>query len=159
MVSDMAGSVLLEGPWDQGFALDVPMALLSKSNDRRFRRGSASTRHDFASFGAALGWSVRAARPAGWILGDPSEPLASRPSVIVVITARSLLDAGNFSKSVLDGLEGVLFWNDASVRATASVAERGRSGSFRLAVARLPGDTSSHLLASALSGLVSQVEW
>lgn len=151
-----ASGVVLPGPWAQAFMVEVPLELLSKSNARRYRRGGAPSR-DNGSFETSLGWLVRAARPDGWVVGDASVPLSKRPAVVVAVSARSLLDAGNFSKSVLDALEGVLFVNDASVRAVVSLAERGRSSSFVLAAARLEGEASRAALAAAAAALVLEV--
>lgn len=142
----------VDGPWVQAFCLEVPLELLSKSNARRYRRGAGPAR-DNTTFETSLGWLVRASRPEGWVTGDAVSPLAERPAVVVVVAARSLLDAGNFSKSILDALEGVLFVNDASVRAVVSLAERGRSSSFRLGVARLDGSATFSELAAASAAL------
>lgn len=147
-VSGPPDPVVVDGPWVQGFFVDVPVPLVSKSNARRYRRGSAPVRSD-SSFESSVGLIVRSVRPAGWDAGDPSDALADRPSLVVVISARSLLDAGNFSKSVLDALEGVLYVNDASVRSVCCFAERGRSDGFRLAAARLDGSASLKELARA----------
>lgn len=145
---------IIEGPWDQAFMTDVPVRLMSKSNARRYTRGSRSG-PSFGGFERSLGMIVRASRPSGWECGDPDSPLGDRPSVVCVIAARSVLDAANFSKSVLDALEGVLFHNDASVLGVASIAVRGEQAHrpFHLAVARIEPSAAPSRSAEALSEL------
>lgn len=111
----------------RAFCFDVPFPLRSKSN---FRRGSARAGADWAAeqaFRAQLAVLARAALPEGWDVGTFELPLASRPTVVSCVVARTLLDAGNLSKSVLDAVEGIVVANDAAVRSCLTLAERGAS--------------------------------
>lgn len=108
---------------------DIDGPLLSKSNFRRSRsraqRGEWERQRSFEHDVAVL---ARAARPAKWPLGPRADsPIVERPSVVMVIGAHSLLDTANMAKSVTDALEGVLYWNDASIRHVSCVSTRGRS--------------------------------
>jgi len=141
----------------RAFVMDVPLRLRSKSNARRFRAGSRPD-PGLSSFEAALAAQVRSVRPSGWDLGERSGPLGERPALAAVILARSPLDAGNFPKSVLDALEGVLYHNDASVLALTCISQRSgvREGSFRLGFALLRPSPSPRDLAAASAALASE---
>ena len=123
-----ASSGTLTGPFATGFWVRLDFPLRSKSNFRRHSspadRGSWSR---FQSFEQSVAAAVLAARPAGWLLPDPPGTLPSRPVVVAAIAARSTLDPGNFPKSVLDALEGILYHSDAQVAACACVGVRSRS--------------------------------
>ena len=151
----MTGAVLtaqIPGPWGQAFWVDVPLSLRSKSN---FRRGAG--RGEWArqrSFSEDLARIVRAAVPVDWELGSFDAALKDRPVVVAVIVARSVLDAGNFSKSVLDACEGVVFHNDASVLHSGAYGERGRTDQrIMLGFARLESGASLDQLVAAASAL------
>ena len=94
----------------------------SKSN---FRRSGKSKWSEIASFEYELAHLIRQARPSDWQT-DEQKKVSDRPKVVAVIIARTMLDAGNLSKSVLDAAEGVLFQNDASVSLVMEYADRGR---------------------------------
>jgi hypothetical protein len=149
------GSLLvLPGPWTTGFVLHAPLRLRSKSNFRRSHRGSDSAWSDASSFERDLGLLVRQHRPAAWDLGDPDKPLAERPVVVSFIAARSTIDVANFSKSVLDALEGVLYVSDASVLASGAVGSRGRTdSSLFLGFAQLGSGAGPVDAAAALAAL------
>jgi len=117
----------LPGPWSNGFVLAVPLRLRSKSNFRVSHRGNDSAWSEASAFERDLGLLVRQHRPSAWDAGDPSRPLAERPVVVSFIAARSTIDVANYSKSVLDALEGVLYVSDASVLASGAVGSRGRA--------------------------------
>ena len=146
-----------EGPWVNGFVLRAPLRLRSKSNFRRSRQGADSDWQDSRTFERDLALLVRHHRPAGWDCGDPGHPLAERPVVVAFIAARSTIDVANFSKSVLDALEGVLYVSDASVLAVGSIGSRGRDGSVTLGFAELPAGSSPNVLAEALAALGGEV--
>lgn len=104
-------------------ALWVPVpALKSKSNFRRELRGSAWG--SIRSFEDDLAKLLLGARGFSWPLGDKSAKVSDRPHVVACVLARTLIDAGNLSKSVHDAAEGVIYHTDASVRCTMEFAER-----------------------------------
>lgn len=139
------------GPWDQAVWFEVPFPIRSKSN---FRRSSGASRGEWArqrSFEDDVRRLATAALPATWERGDPDRPLPSRPVVVVLICARTLLDAANLSKSVLDACEGTVFHNDASAALVSTLAERGRAEqSGTVLCCRLaPGASPEQLLGAA----------
>lgn len=153
--------VELLGPlWDSALLLEVPGPLLSKSNFRRGGARPAAQWRSLSRFEQGVSASARAARPDSWQVPDAGVPLAQRPVVVSAIAARSLLDVGNFHKSLLDACQGVLFVSDAQVRAVLAVGERGRQGQRAIAGFALlrPASSLQELSAgvSALSDLVLQ---
>lgn len=148
--ADVATGVL-SGPWVEAFWFDVPFPVRSKSNYRHSRRPEARAQWETEkAFQAALANLAASAVPGGWDPGDGEVPLERRPAVVAVIGARTLLDAGNLSKSVLDALEDVTYVNDASVRACLTVAVRtGKGNRGVVALARLaPGASVTELVAA-----------
>jgi hypothetical protein len=84
--------------------------------------------------------------------------LRDRPVYVAVTIARSTIDAGNHSKSVLDAAEGVLYCNDAQVAASCAVAERGLKDPYLLvAFACLRPGAGVTDVATATSALLEQV--
>lgn len=152
-------SEVLAGPWSCGFVLRAGMPLRSKSNFRRSRRGSGGneTWELSKAFEESLGWLVRAARPAAWVLGDRDAVLAERPVVVAAIAARSRIDVANFSKSVLDACEGVLYVTDASVLGVVCLGERGVGDDTLLGFAQLPPASAPIVVAEALGVLASEL--
>jgi hypothetical protein len=100
--------------------------LRSKSNFRRGKKSKNWSR--LQGFEDELAISARAVRPMEWPMGDPGAAISSRPSVVAVVIADTLLDTGNVTKSVFDALEGVLYHTDASIRAELVVTNRKRGG-------------------------------
>ena len=147
------------GPWSCGFVLRTGMQLRSKSNFRRSRRGSehGGTWERSKAFEESLGWLVRAARPEGWVLGERTVPLDTRPVVVAAIAARSRLDVANFSKSVLDACEGVLYVTDASVLGVVCLGERGVGDDTLLGFAQLDPGATPGAVATALSVLAEHL--
>lgn len=148
-----------DGPWVQAFVVDVPFAVRSKSN---FRRGGTGTDaraqwKAHQAFEAELRQLFRAELPAGWEVAADL-PLPQRPVIVVAIRAVTMLDTGNVSKSILDAVEGVVYRNDAQVRAELTVTERSRhEQAARIGFARLtPGTTGAPVTAAvvALAALV-----
>lgn len=126
----------------------------SKSN---FRRSATSKWSDVSAFESEVGILARQSRPAEWVVDD-QEKLADRPVVVAVISAVTMLDAGNLSKSILDGAEGVLYRNDASVVLVMEHAERSKSGQKAvIAFAQLPAGSSKEELAQVAAELFSVV--
>lgn len=148
----------LDGPWQSAFAFEVPGPLLSKSN---FRRGGVSAGFSWQSlsrFEQSVAAVARQARPVSWAAPEAGVSLSQRSPVVSVIVARSLLDVGNFHKSLLDACEGVLFVSDAEVRAVLAVGDRARSDQWAWAgfAQCAPGAGVAELSAavSALSACV-----
>jgi hypothetical protein len=148
----------LSGPWEAGFCVTVPFALQSKSNFRRHGRSASDVdrwrRHQ--DFESTLNAVLRRARPASWDVGQSSDHLSKRPQVVAFLSAATLLDSGNLPKSVLDAAEGVLFHNDASVRAvTSTTIHRRRNNQCgwmafaQLAASATPADVAAAAAALA----------
>jgi len=149
---------MLAGPWAVGFWFDVPSTLRSKSNFRRFAAGSSAQQYrQLQQFEETVAWCARTARPRSWELPSTEQPLRQRPTVVFAVAARSSVDAANFSKSVVDACEGVLFATDASVLGVAAVARRGRSHRCGLAAAQLAPAAAPDVVAAAVGKLASQL--
>jgi hypothetical protein len=148
----------LEGPWDQAFYFELPGAVRSKSNARRFT-GDAGQRRAYGAerlFAQQTELVARVALPTGWELGPPPPAsLGARPQVVAAVVARTTLDATNVPKSIHDALEGVVFHNDASVRAASQLTVRGREGGGAVAFARLPATASCVEVAEANAKLLA----
>lgn len=151
--ADQLTSGVLEGPWSSAFWVLTGMPLRSKSNFRRGSGSSAWRRNQ--EFEQSLALSLRAARPLDWPVDEPAVPLASRPVYVAVTFARSTIDAGNHSKSVLDAAEGVVYLNDAQVAASCAVAERGVKDPYLLvAFATVPAGSSIAEVSVAAAALI-----
>jgi len=70
--------------------------------------------------------AARLARPRNWPRGDGEIGVAERWGYAVLIVANTMIDTANMAKSITDALEGVLYLNDASVRACVSIGIRQR---------------------------------
>ena len=149
----------LQGPWQQAFWVSLPMAIKSKSN---FRRGSAGqNRGEWTrqrNFSDDVSVLVRAQLPDGWDMGSRDKAVATRPKVVFVVFARSMLDAGNFSKSLLDACEGVVYINDASVVHPGAFSERSRTDQHAIiGFARLACDAEISEVVTAANELSRQM--
>jgi hypothetical protein len=145
---------VLKGPWLNAFWVLTENRIRSKSNFRRSKSSAAWRANQ--DFETTLALSLRAARPLTWPVVDGAIPLSERPVFVAVTFAKSTIDAGNHSKSVLDAAEGVVYVNDAQVAASCAVAERGLSDPYLLiAFAQLPPGSSLQEIASAGSVLLS----
>lgn len=142
----------LNGPWLSAFMVTVPLSLQSKSNFRRFKAGSS--RGLSGSFENSVGLLVKSVRPAQWLLGDRDIPVADRPLVVSYIRGKSNIDVANYSKSVLDACQGVLYVSDASVQSCMATGTRGGSSSFMLAFAQVPAGSPPDVLEEALHAMV-----
>jgi len=92
-------------------------------------------------------------------MGDRDQPLNTRPDVVVLIAAQSLLDTANMAKSVTDALEEVLFYNDASVRFLTCTSTRSRSDqSATILVAALPAQSTLDDWALAANRLLERYQ-
>lgn len=153
----------LEGPWEQAFYFHVPGQPMSKSNHRH----DATHRAAWAamkSYGDLVATAARAGRPRGWLTGNPTESVSDRPVVVACLFARTMLDAGNLDKSVLDAVAGtpakgrapatagVVMASDAQVRSTHSWVVRAAADPGLLALfARLrPGAGPWQVAAAAV---------
>lgn len=145
-------SIELAGPWQSAIYVELPSKLRSKSN---FRRGKKATSWEkYASFEMVAANTFRMARPEGWVLGDKGQPVKERPTVLLVVCARSLLDSSNFTKSIADAMQGELVINDASVTATATLGERaGKDQICGVGTAQLPAGATLEEQATALGSL------
>jgi hypothetical protein len=136
------------------FCFPIPDGVRSKSNFRRQRSGTEWGK--LSRFEDLVATYARAARPAHWVVGDGSVPVAQRPGVVAVVWARTLLDAGNLSKSVLDSLQDIVYVNDNAVRAVVELAERGRSDQVAVvALAQVPADADAGNVAETTMSLLS----
>jgi len=91
------------------------------------------------------------------VAGDRALPVAARPVVVAAVAARSRVDVANFSKSVLDACEGVLYVTDASVLGVLCIGERGEGADTLLGFAQLPAGSSAAAVAGALSVLGAEL--
>lgn len=134
--------------------------VLSKSNHRNAtgRPGTWSRLRDFEQ---ALALRARSCLPPGWAMGDPARPVPTRPAVVMVIWARTLLDAANLAKSIPDALQGVAYHSDASVCHVVTMAERcSGPGRGIVGFAQLPPSSSTRQRAAA-AGLLQEavLDW
>ena len=142
------------GPWRCAFTAELPFALMSKSNFRRGGRTASASWSSLSGFEKSVGLVVAAARPSSWEVSSAGVALPQRPITVSVVVAASLLDVGNFHKSLLDACEGVLFVSDAEVRAAVAVGERSRAGQRALlGFAQLEHSSSLAEIAHAASVL------
>ena len=145
-------SLVLEGDWVSAFCVNIPLVLESKSNFRRYT--SASKRSGSGSFENNVGFLVKAARPISWLPLNRTIPVSDRPIVVSYICAQSNIDVSNYSKSILDACEGVLYVSDASVQACSALGIRGSSSSFMLAFAQVAPRSTPLQVESALRALM-----
>lgn len=120
-----AESGVLEGSWQSAFWVHLPFPVSSKSN---YRRGDSASWVLERQLRAAVAAVVRDACPPNWPVGDSAVAVKARPATLSLIVARSSLDAGNISKSILDALEGTLYVSDAQVAAEQVAVDRVSSG-------------------------------
>lgn len=148
----------LSGRWVEGFWFSPGTPLKSKSNFRRGNQKGTKGWGSLRQFEHTISTTAKLACPESWEIGDNSAPVATRPMIISVVIARSLLDAGNFSKSLLDACEGVVFHTDASVVASTAIAKRGRiSQGCIVGFARLEPGSEMEEIAFAVADLTRQV--
>ena len=98
----------------KSFTCVMPVKLLSKSNYRIDKKNWKSLK----KFEELVSYVIREKVPEGWSLGSIEDSLVNRPQVIVSVIAHTKIDNGNTSKSLFDGLEGVVYHNDASIIST-----------------------------------------
>ncbi len=142
----------LEGPWLCATWFDVPVEFVSKSNHRYKGRGDkAWTR--IKDFEDTVGLLALAARGSTWEQGDPLAKVADRPRIVLMVSARTVLDAPNTFKCVADALgDGVLYTDDSQIAHCAALVEKRtrKDPGGRVAVAVLaPGASTDDVLAAA----------
>lgn len=141
------------------FWVCVPGKVLSKSN---YRNGSgAAARQGWKAvhtYEDNLSLLVRASRPSGWKVPSMDLALSQRPVTVAALVARTTLDTGNISKSILDACQLVLVGNDAEFKAVMEVAERTRKDQGVVAAFdQLPPLTSAQDAATRTWQLVQNV--
>ena len=151
-------SEVLEGPWDSALCFDVPVEFVSKSNHRYSGRGDkAWTR--IKAFEDAIGLLALAARPTNWEIGDPEAKVAERPRVVLLLSARTVLDAPNTFKCTADALgDGILYTDDSQIAYCGALVEKRtrKDPGGRVAVAVLPPSASNAEVMEAVNHLTSQ---
>jgi hypothetical protein len=79
---------------------------------------------------------------------------------VAVIISQSNLDSSNISKSILDACEGLVYLNDASVKATITITEKplkkNQDNKTILAFASLPPESSLEDQITAATALLNQ---
>ncbi len=151
------GSV--DGPWAGAVWFDVPVPFVSKSNHRFTGRGD-QTWARIRSFEDTVGLLARAARPEAWLMGSSEDKIADRPRIVLLLTARTTLDAPNTFKSVADALGGeILYVDDAQVAYCGALVEkRTRTDEGgRIAVAVLEPGTSNEDVMAAAAALTTAI--
>jgi hypothetical protein len=128
---------VLQGPWEQGFLLVLPMPVRSKANHRHGDSGRNGWKQ-MKTFEEQVATFATALTPRGWERGATGVPLSQRPAVVAFVFALSWYDPANLPKSVLDACQGPVFHNDKSVIHCASFGIYGAPGDRTLlAFARL----------------------
>ena len=134
------------------FVTSLPQ-VRSKSNYRSTRAKSGAWR-EFAEFEKHASLLLRQSMPSDWTLGDAQDTILYRPQVVSCVLASTMLDAGNISKSVLDAAEGVVYHNDASVRAVTQLIRRSSKGqSGAVGFAMIDRETTDRQVFQALCEL------
>lgn len=147
----------LTGPFVQGFFFTVPGRVRSKSNHRH--RGAKDHWGALAGYELAVTAAARRATPPGWDPGNPGDPVPARPVIVTYTLGRTMLDAGNLDKSILDALQPEVMVTDAQVaHHAAAVVRTSTDPGVLVAVARLdpgagPGETATAAAALAAGAL------
>ncbi len=151
------GTAELHGDWVSGFLIALETPVVSKSNYRRHQRDGQRW-GQVQKFEDTLRRALKESVPDNWPFDPGTIPLKERHGIIGVTYAKALLDTSNLSKSIYDAAEGVLYFNDAQIRAEASFLDRGRNNSILICgfAALAPGTTASGTQSNvaALSGHV-----
>lgn len=106
----------------------LPYRLKSKSN---FRRNKSSKEWlDYKNFEKNVKLFLLSSKPTTWVDSKKEDPLSERMKVLVSIASCSVLDVGNYSKSLLDAAENALFSNDSEVAALTCIGKRTRKSNI-----------------------------
>ena len=139
------------------FIVRVPFKLNSKSN---FRYGQKWSPHK--DFSRNIAHLATAARPSAWTVppsSPPSDPVSARHHIVCSLWFSTIFDSGNVSKSLLDALEGVLYFNDAEVRSVYSATRRSRAENFGyMAFAQCEPDVTSKELLRVQHRLDEEIQ-
>jgi Holliday junction resolvase RusA-like endonuclease len=153
---DESGAEILDAGYP-AFWVCVHTAVLSKSN---YRNNAKNTRSkswpQLRSFSQTVSVMARKYRPSVWIAPQTGIALPLRPRAVASIVARTTLDTGNVSKSVLDAVEGIVVLNDAEFVSVSETVERSRTQpALLMAFAQLPANTPLPTCARACASLTN----
>ena len=152
-------TLALYGPWDEAFWIKIEDTIKSKSN---YRRGNNKVQNwlPYKKFESDLSLIISTKLPKGWKVGSREKSLKERPIIVAVIISQSNLDSSNISKSILDACEGLVYLNDASVKATITITEKplkkNQDNKTILAFASLPPESSLRDQIAAATALLNQ---
>lgn len=147
---------VLFGPWEQAFWVMDSIAIKSKSNFRRGANSRTSWRSQ-QSFEEEIALLLKASVPKNWPKIENLNKLIDRPIIISTTIAKSTIDAGNHSKSILDAAERVIYANDAQVALSSSIGLRGRRDPLlMISFACLPAKSSLKNISKAGRELLKQ---
>jgi Holliday junction resolvase RusA-like endonuclease len=121
--------------------VELPYPLRSKSN---FRRGYKDKDwSNYKNFEKTTQLLLLSTKPSTWVMSDPNLPVSSRKKIVVCIASQTVLDVGNYSKSLLDAAEGVLFFNDSEVTGLTCIGSRSRKNPITVVGFRQLDQTST----------------
>jgi Holliday junction resolvase RusA-like endonuclease len=135
----------------------VPGRVVSKANHRQKSRTSgAASWSAVAAYETEVATELRRARPATWPHVPSVLPAKSeRHDIVSVIAARTRMDVGNISKSILDAGQYVLYTSDSQISASAELVERNRQDQATLIAFACvtPGVNKEHALIELLASV------
>ena len=149
----------LYGPWNAAFWIKIEDTIKSKSN---YRRGNNKVQNwlPYRKFENDLSFIISTKLPSNWEIGNREQSLKERPIIVAVIIAQSNLDSSNISKSILDACEGLVYLNDASVKATITITEKplkkNQDNKTIVAFALLDNEATLEEQVKASTALLSQ---
>ena len=123
MQKTQSATSLLLGPWETAFSIEINDKIKSKSNYRRGNKKIQSWK-PYKKFENDLALVISTEIPDNWYLGEKEKAVRDRPIIVATIISETNLDSSNVSKSILDACEGLLYYNDASVKITTTVTEK-----------------------------------
>jgi len=98
----------------ESFTIVLPVKLISKANYRQDRKGDQWRKYQ--AFNLELGTLIKAILPQNWLGEGKVEGERDLCYYYVGIIANSRLDVGNYSKSILDALERIVYMDDKAVK-------------------------------------------
>lgn len=141
------------------FHVHIPMALKSKSN-YSYSAATKNRHKELQAYEQTVTLLSLAALPEDWPLGDEHDPVTQRPQVLLgIVGINSGYDSANFTKSIADGLEGVLYWNDKSAvdTVTRSITVEGTDPSHDIIAIALPADATVEQRNEALMEMTRRI--